>query len=194
MIFGYARVSTRSQKEDRQITMLNEFGVDKIYNDVISGTKKNRPEFNKMMNQLRPGDKVVVVRLSRIGRSVKHLIELQDFFTENKIEFVSMNESIDTTTAIGKLLFNMLSSLAQFERDLTSERTREGLKAAKEQGRLGGRPRGITNPKAADLAVKLYQSGDYTVREMLQMTSLSRSTFYKYLRARGVFETHQEAA
>ena len=192
MIIGYARISTRTQKEDRQIDSLEQYGCDKIYMDKISGTTKNRPEFKKMLEHLREGDKVVVMRLSRIGRSVKHLIELKELFEEKQIEFVSLNESIDTSTAVGKLVFNLLSSISQFEADLTSERTIEGLKAAKRKGRTGGRPKGITNEKAANLAVKLYKSEEYTVKEMLDMTQLSRSTFYKYLKLKGVLETHEK--
>lgn len=191
MIIGYARISTRRQKEDRQLISLEKYGCEKIFVDKVSGTTKNRPEFIKMKDQLREGDKVVVMRLARIGRSVKHLIELKEFFESKKVDFVSLNENIDTSTAVGKLIFHMLSSIAQFKADLTQERTKEGLRAAKLKGRLGGRPRGITNEKAANLAVKLYQSDDYTVKEMLDMTGLSRSTFYKYLRLKGVFETHE---
>lgn len=191
MTIGYARISTRLQKEDRQVDSLNQYGCDKIYIDKISGTTKNRPEFIKMLEHLRGGDKVVVMRLSRIGRSVKHLIELKELFEEKQIEFVSLNESIDTSTAVGKLVFNMLSSISQFEADLISERTIEGLRAARRKGRVGGRPRGITNEKAANLAVKLYKSEEYTVKEMLDMTNLSRSTFYKYLKLKGVLETHE---
>ena len=140
-IFGYARVSTEAQNLDRQLDALKNYGVDIIYNEKITGTKKNRPELSKLLDRITEGDTVVVESLSRLGRSTKDLIELTEIFQGKGVNLVSLKEAIDTNSPTGKLLFTLMSAIAQFERDVIADRTREGLKSARARGRTGGRPR-----------------------------------------------------
>lgn len=134
-VFGYARVSTEAQNLDRQLAALEKYGVDMIYNEKMSGTKKNRPELTKLLDRITEGDTVVVESLSRLGRSTKELIELTETFQSKGVNLVSLKESIDTNSPTGKLLFTLMSAIAQFERDVIADRTREGLKSAKARGR-----------------------------------------------------------
>ena len=177
--FGYARVSTEQQNLDRQLDMLTQYGVDYIFNEKMTGTKRDRPELNKLLDRLMAGDTVVVESLSRLGRSTKDLIELVELFEKKQVHLVSLKEQIDTSTPAGKLLFTLMSAIAQFERDVIAERTREGLNAARARGRIGGRPR--TNEQKVRQAVKLYQTGQYSVREIEELTGVKKSTLYRYL-------------
>lgn len=176
--FGYARVSTEQQNLDRQLDMLTQYGVDYIFNEKMTGTKRDRPELNKLLDRLMAGDTVVVESLSRLGRSTKDLIELVELFEKKQVHLVSLKEQIDTSTPAGKLLFTLMSAIAQFERDVIAERTREGLNAARARGRIGGRPR--TNQQKVRQAVKLYQTGQYSVREIEELTGVKKSTLYRY--------------
>lgn len=177
--FGYARVSTEQQNLDRQLDMLNRYGVDYIFNEKMTGTKRDRPELNKLLDRLMAGDTVVVESLSRLGRSTKDLIELVELFEKKQVHLVSLKEQIDTSTPAGKLLFTLMSAIAQFERDVIAERTREGLNAARARGRIGGRPR--ANQQKVRQAVKLYQTGQYSVREIEELTGVKKSTLYRRL-------------
>lgn len=177
--FGYARVSTEQQNLDRQLDMLTQYGVDYIFNEKMTGTKRDRPELNKLLDRLMAGDTVVVESLSRLGRSTKDLIELVELFEKKQVPLVSLKEQIDTSTPAGKLLFTLMSAIAQFERDVIAERTREGLNAARARGRVGGRPR--TNEQKVRQAVKLYQTGQYSVREIEELTGVKKSTLYRRL-------------
>lgn len=177
--FGYARVSTEQQNLDRQLDMLTQYGVDYIFNEKMTGTKRDRPELNKLLDRLMAGDTVVVESLSRLGRSTKDLIELVELFERKQVHLVSLKEQIDTSTSAGKLLFTLMSAIAQFERDVIAERTREGLNAARARGRVGGRPR--TNEQKIRQAVKLYQTGQYSVREIEELTGVKKSTLYRRL-------------
>lgn len=179
-IFGYARVSTETQNLDRQLDALKKFGVDFIYNEKMSGTKRDRPELNKMLERLSVGDTVVVESLSRLGRSTKDLIELTELFQQKGVNLVSLKEAIDTNTSTGKLLFTLMSAIAQFERDVISDRTKEGLKAARARGRLGGRPK--TDHNLIKKAVKLYNTNQYTVKEIEELTGIKKSTLYRYIK------------
>lgn len=178
--FGYARVSTEQQCLDRQLDMLEKYGVDKIYNEKMTGTKRNRPELEKLMERLTEGDTVVVESLSRLGRSTKDLIWLMETFNSKGVNLVSLKESIDTTSSTGKLLFTLMSALAQFERDVLADRTREGLAAAKARGRKGGRP--PANSESVKMAVKLYRTGEYTAKEIYELTGVRKTTLYKNLK------------
>lgn len=177
--FGYARVSTEQQNLDRQLDMLTQYGVDYIFNEKMTGTKRDRPELNKLLDRLMAGDTIVVESLSRLGRSTKDLIELVDLFEKKQVHLVSLKEQIDTSTPAGKLLFTLMSAIAQFERDVIAERTREGLNAARARGRIGGRPR--ANEQKVKQAVKLYQTGQYSVREIEELTGVKKSTLYRRL-------------
>ena len=176
-IFGYARVSRDTQNLDRQIDALKKYGVDKIYNEKMTGTKKDRPELNKLLDRMTGGDTVVIESLSRLGRSTKDLIELTELFKNKGVNLVSLKENIDTTTSTSKLLFTLMSAIAQFERDVIADRTREGLQAARARGRKGGRPRvSIDNIRRA---VKLYKTMQYTIKEIEELTGIKKSTLYR---------------
>ena len=171
MIYGYARVSTADQCLNRQIDALKNYKVDKIFCEKISGTKKNRPELDKLLYEINSGDTIVIESLSRLGRSVKNLAELMEFFNENNIRLISLKETIDTTSSTGRLLFTIISSLSQFERDVLAERTSEGLKAARARGRFGGRPKTATDKlnKATEKVNKILKEngelGEFKVSE-----------------------------
>ena len=179
-IFGYARVSTEAQNLDRQIDALKKYGVDMIYNEKMTGTKRDRPELSKMLDRMAEGDTVVVESLSRLGRSTKDLIELTELFERKGVHLVSLKESIDTSSSTGKLLFTLMSAIAQFERDVIADRTKEGLRSARARGRTGGRPK--TNPDAVKKAAKLYRTGQYSVKEIEELTGVKKSTLYRNLR------------
>ena len=181
-VFGYARVSTEQQNLDRQLDMLQKYGVDFIYNEKMTGTKRNRPELEKLHERLTEGDTVVVESLSRLGRSTKDLIWLMETFNSKGVNLVSLKESIDTTTSTGKLLFTLMSAIAQFERDVIADRTREGLNSARARGRKGGRPR--TDSEKLRKAIKLYNTQQYTLAEIEDMTGVKRSTLYRGIRSK----------
>lgn len=178
-VFGYARVSTEAQNLDRQLDALEKYGVDMIYNEKMSGTKKNRPELTKLLDRITEGDTVVVESLSRLGRSTKDLIELIEIFQSKGVNLVSLKESIDTNSPTGKLLFTLMSAIAQFERDVIADRTREGLKSARVRGRTGGRPR--ADPEQVKKAVKLYKTEQYSIKEIEELTGIKKSTLYRKL-------------
>lgn len=178
-IFGYARVSTEQQNLDRQIDALKRYGVEIIYNEKMTGTKRDRPELNKLLERLAPGDTVVIESLSRLGRSTKDLLELMELFNSKGVNVVSLKERIDTTSSTGKLVFTIMSAIAQFERDIIADRTQEGLKAARARGRNGGRPK-IAMDKVKQ-AVKLYGTGQYSVKEIEGLTGVKKSTLYRNL-------------
>ena len=181
-VFGYARVSTEQQNLDRQLDMLQKYGVDFIYNEKMTGTKRNRPELEKLLERLTEGDTVVVESLSRLGRSTKDLIWLMETFNSKGVNLVSLKESIDTTTSTGKLLFTLMSAIAQFERDVIADRTREGLSSARARGRKGGRPR--TDSEKLRKAIKLYNTQQYSLAEIEDMTGVKRSTLYRGIRSK----------
>ena len=181
-IFGYARVSTEQQNLDRQLDMLQKYGVDFIYNEKMTGTKRNRPELEKLLERLTEGDTVVVESLSRLGRSTKDLIWLMETFNTKGVNLVLLKESIDTTTSTGKLLFTLMSAIAQFERDIIADRTREGLNSAQARGRKGGRPR--TDSEKLRKAIKLYNTQQYSLAEIEDMTGVKRSTLYRGIRSK----------
>ncbi len=188
MKVGYARVSTNNQNLELQIDALEKAGCEKIYRDIASGARTERPSLNEMVNNLRPGDVLVIWKLDRLGRSLNHLIGLVNDLIEKKIGLQSLNDPIDTTTAQGRLSFNLFASLAEFERDLIRERTQAGLSAARARGRNGGRPKGL--PKKAEAtacaAETLYKEGVLTVDEISKKLGIAKSTLYSYLRHRGV--------
>lgn len=180
MIFGYARVSTDAQSLDRQIDALTKYGVDELLTEKMTGTKKDRPELNRLKDKARTGDTIVVESLSRLGRSTKDLLELVENFDVKGIKFVSMKESVNTHTPTGKLLLTVLSAICQFERDLTVQRTKEGLESARARGRSGGRPE--ADSKAVEKAVKLYNAQTHSIKEICAITGISQATLYRKLK------------
>ena len=179
-IYGYARVSTRSQELNRQIDLLNEKNCNEILTEKMTGTKADRPQLNRLKDKIRPGDTVIVESFSRLGRSTKDLIDLVTYFEEHQVKLVSLKENFDTSTPHGRLMMTVFQAFSQFERDLIVERTKEGLKSARARGRKGGRPR--VNQKDVDRAVKLYKSQVYSVKEITEMTGISKATLYRYLK------------
>ncbi|WP_044320176.1 recombinase family protein [Pseudomonas amygdali] len=188
MKIGYARVSTRDQNLDLQLDALKRAGCERIYQDVASGSKTARPALDELLDQVRAGDVLVIWKLDRMGRSLKHLVELVGNLIERKVGLLSLNDPIDTTSAQGRLVFNLFASLAEFERELIRERTQAGLSAARARGRMGGRPKGLT-PRAqatAMVAETLYRERKLSVAAIAQKLHVSKSTLYSYLRHRGV--------
>lgn len=178
MLVGYARVSTEDQDMIRQTFELRGVGCEKIYQETMTGTKKDRQELNAMLDFIREGDVVVVCELTRISRSTKDLFDLVEKIEAKGAKIKSLKESwLDTTTAHGKLLFTMFAGLAQFERDLISERTKSALAAKKAAGVKLGRPR--VNDEALEKAVRLYATKEFEIKEIENLTRISKSTLYR---------------
>jgi DNA invertase Pin-like site-specific DNA recombinase len=187
MIFGYARVSTPDQVLHLQTDALKAAGCTKIVQEKISSAKE-RPALRQLLTELREGDTLIVWKLDRLGRSLKDLVTLVGGFQEKGVHFVSLQDHLDTTTAQGRLMFNLFASLAEFERDIIRERTKAGLTAARARGRQGGRPKGLS-PSAlatAQAAKTLYLGGGKTTAEIAQVLGVGRATIYRYLAALGV--------
>ena len=180
MLFGYGRVSTDDQNLDLQIDALDKFGCEMIFTEKITTRKEDRPQLDEMLNKLRQGDKVVIYKLDRISRSTKHLIELSETFEKMGVDFISIQDKIDTSTSMGRFFFRTMASIAELERDIISERTKAGLESARARGRNGGRP--PKNKTKINLALKMYNSKDHTLKEITEATGISKGTLYNYLR------------
>lgn len=183
-LIGYARVSTEEQELDLQISALLQAGCAKkdIFTDKISGSKSERPGLKRCLEYLREGDCLVVWRLDRLGRSMIHLVTLVEDLHKRKISFKSLNDgAIDTTTASGELIFNIFSSLAQFERRLIQERTKAGLEAARERGKVGGRKPTKANDPKVKMAKQMHQDPSITIKEICDSLKISKATFYRYI-------------
>ena len=186
MLIGYARVSTQDQTLDLQTDALKRAGCEKIFTDMTSGTKSERPGLQEAMNHLRAGDTLVVWRLDRLGRTLKHLIATIADLSDKGIGFRSLQENMDTTTSGGRLIFHIFGSLAEFEREVIKERTIAGLQAARARGRLGGRPKlQSLDPKKVALARKLYEDGNMPVQEICDTLHIGKATLYRYVAERG---------
>ena len=182
MLIGYARVSTQDQTLDLQTDALKRAGCEKIFTDMTSGTKSERPGLQEAMNHLRAGDTLVVWRLDRLGRTLKHLIATIADLSDKGIGFKSLQESMDTTTSGGRLIFHIFGSLAEFEREVIKERTIAGLQAARARGRLGGRPKlQSRDPKKIALARQLYEDGHMPVQEICDTLHIGKATLYRYV-------------
>ena len=180
MLIGYARVSTQDQTLNLQKDALEKIGCNKIFTDTASGAKTERRGLNEALDYVREGDTLVVWRLDRLGRSLKHLIETISQLNTRKIGFKSLTENIDTTASGGKLIFHIFGALAEFERNLIRERTNAGLQAARARGRKGGRPKSLIGKKAA-IAQELYENKTNTIDEICQTLRISRATLYRYI-------------
>lgn len=190
MLIGYARVSTEDQNLYLQEEALKKAGCEKIFCDKISGVKSCRPGLQEVFDYLRDGEDILVVwRLDRLGRSLKNLIEMISLLENRKIGFHSLQESINTTTSGGKLIFHIFGALAEFERNLIRERTQAGLNAARARGIKGGRPKSLDNEKTQRL-YQLYDENDanggkkYPIKAICEMLNISKSTLYSYLSQR----------
>ena len=180
MKFGYARVSSLEQSLDLQLDALKDTKCDEIITDEISGATSDRPGLNLLLGKLRPGDELVVWRLDRLGRTLRHLVELIYNFQKEDIIFRSLTENIETATNNGRLVFNIFASLAEFERNLIRERTLAGLTAARARGHTGGRKAKDQSKIAA--AIQLYHKRELTVEQICKAIGISRGTLYKYLK------------
>lgn len=183
MRIAYARVSTDAQDLTRQLDNLAAAGYDRIYQEKMTGTQTHRPEYDKMLDALRPGDVLVVDSFSRLSRSTKDLLEVVDRLNAMGVQLVSLKEQLDTTTATGKMMMTMLAALSQFERDLISERTKDALNAKRKRGIVGGRPKaGTPQTKAAALA--MYDANTLTNREIANQCNVSVATLNRWIAER----------
>ena len=184
-LVGYARVSTRDQDLSSQIDALKKVGckVRNIFTDKITGVRSKRPGLDNCLQCLESGDTLVVWRIDRLGRSMSHLISLVDELRDKGVSFKSISDgAIDTTTASGELVFNIFSSLSQFERRLIQERTKVGLDAARARGRSGGRrPIDSRDPKILT-AKQMHKNNDMSINDICKSLKISRATFYRYLK------------
>lgn len=181
MLIGYARVSTQDQNLDLQKDALIKGGCQKIYEDIASGAKSSRTGLDEALTYLREGDTLVVWKLDRLGRSLKHLIEVVTSLHEKGIGFKSLQENIDTTTPGGKLVFHVFGALAEFEREIIRERTKAGLTAARARGRKGGRPKVMDDKKVA-IATSLLKDSKYSIDDVCKTLNVSRPTLYRHLK------------
>lgn len=179
-LYGYARVSTSMQDPSLQTDALEAAGCARIFTDRASGKSDRRPQLDKLLEVVLSGDVIVVWRLDRLGRSLRHLIGALNDLAERGVGFRSLTEGFDTTTAGGRLLFNIMGSLAEFERDLIVERTQAGLAAARARGRVGGR-RSVMTPEKVKLAREMYDAHEYSVETIARTIGVSRMTVYRHL-------------
>ena len=179
MKIGYARISTVEQNLNLQMDALAAAGCEKIFEDTASGAKDERKGLIDAIEYARRGDTIVVWKLDRLGRSLKHLIETVNRLHEKGIGFSSVQENIDTTTPGGKLIFHVFGALAEFERELIRERTQAGLKAARARGRRGGRPNKLT-PTQIEMAKTLMKDPKVTIDSICQTLKISKPTLYRY--------------
>lgn len=182
MLIGYARVSTQDQHLDLQLDALKAAGCDKVFTDKLSGSKTDRPGLAEALSYCRQGDCLVVWKLDRLGRSLPHLVETVADLKEKGIDFRSCKENIDTSTATGKLIFHIFAALAEFERDCIRDRTQAGLTAARERGRVGGRPKTLTEDKislAKSILAGAVDGMAGTVSDVAKTLGVSRATVYR---------------
>ncbi|CDS47934.1 Mobile element protein [Polaromonas sp. CG9_12] len=181
MLIGYARVSTLDQNLDLQIDALTKAGCQRLFDDKMSGSRAERPGLAKALEMLREGDTLVVWKLDRLGRSVKHLVDMVGQLHQQGVHFKSLTDAIDTGTPSGRFFFHVMASLAEMERELTGERTRAGLEVARQLGRKGGRKRKMTDSKI-ESARKLLVSG-VPPRDVAKNLGVSVPTLYRWIPA-----------
>jgi DNA invertase Pin-like site-specific DNA recombinase len=192
-LIGYARVSSRDQNLDSQLDMLKAAGCKKIFQEKASGVSDTRVKWDELIEYVRPGDTVVVVELSRMTRSLMHLLQLAKDFEEKGLNLRSLRENIDTSTATGRAFLSIMGAINQMERELKSERAAAGRASAKARGRTGGRPR--TDETKLKQAFILYDGSDYTSEEVCKLTGIGRRTFFRYIAEtrQAEYEAHLEA-
>lgn len=180
-LIGYARVSTRDQHPESQIDVLNAAGCDRVFVDKASGTLARRPELDKVLEYLRSGDSLVITKLDRLGRSVRNLIDLALDLDRRGVSLKVLHQGIDTSTPGGRLFFHIVASIAEFERDLISERTKDGLDAARARGRKGGRRPVLSEEQAAHLREQWNNGQGKTPTELARLFGIGRTTVYRVL-------------
>jgi DNA invertase Pin-like site-specific DNA recombinase len=181
MLIGYARVSTYDQTLNLQQDALQKAECSKIFTDTASGAKAERKGLEEALSYIRAGDTLVVWRLDRLGRSLKHLIETIQQLDSKKIGFKSLTENIDTTTSGGKLIFHIFGALAEFEREIIRERTQAGLLAARARGKKGGRPK-VLRDRGVSIAQALYNEPQNSIAEICRTLKISRATLYRSIK------------
>lgn len=184
MIFGYARVSTNEQKLDLQVDALEDYGCERIYTEHISGAATERPELEECFQLMRKGDTFVVWKLDRFGRSLPDLIQKMQQLDDMGVDFVSLTQGIDTSTAQGRLMFQIFGALAEFNRSLIQERTKAGLEAAKRQGTKIGRPSGLTENDMPALQA-LVRDDNVSTKEICERFDIGKTTLYRYVSPEG---------
>ena len=177
MIIGYARVSKDDQNLNRQIDQLMAYGAEKIIQEKFTGTRQRRPGITQLLQTIRAHDGVGVESISRLGRNTLDILNLIQLLHQKQIKFVSLKEQMDTETPTGRAMLQMMSVIAELERNLLADRVKEGIAASRRRGVTVGRPR-IAQEKL-DIAIRMYQSGDYSVKEILATTQISSGTFYR---------------
>lgn len=182
MLIGYARVSTADQDLTLQTDALTRAGCEKLFTDKVSGAKIDRPGLAEALHFARAGDTLVIWKLDRLGRSIQGLIELAASLSSRKVDFRSLTDGFDTSTASGRLLFHILASVAQMERELIKERTIAGLAAARAKGSNAGGRKSVMTPDMLDTARKLLAAGDKPVK-VARLLQIGRSTFYRHFPA-----------
>ena len=192
MRIGYARVSTRDQHPEAQADALRAAGCERVFTDKASGKLARRPQLDEALRGLRAGDHLVVTKLDRLGRSLEHLIELSNQLRAEQVDLVVLDQGIDTSTAVGRMFFQILGSIAEFEHALMSERTHDGLDAARARGRTGGqRPK--LGDRQARLAREMYEAGELTVAQIAAEFGVTRPTIYRHLDRLDDLDTTQAA-
>ncbi len=179
MKIGYARVSTTDQNLNLQTDALERAGCEKIFTDMASGSIDTRRGLIDAIEFCRSGDSLMVWKLDRLGRSLRHLIDMVNKLQSKGVEFVSLQESVDTTTSGGKLVFHVFGALAEFEREMIRERTRAGLRAARARGKSPGRPKKLSNQQI-NIAKKLMGDRETNIMEIIKTMNVSKSTLYRY--------------
>ena len=184
MKIGYARVSTLDQNLDLQIDALKNAGCEKIFEEKISAASKNRPELDRMIDQFRKGDELYVWKLDRLGRSLKHIIDLVLELNDKGVIVKGITDGVDTSTINGRLLLNIMASFAEYEREVIKERTNAGLRSAREKGKIGGRPKGYTKETVEKLLVirSSYKDEEQTPEQIYNSLNISRATYYRYVK------------
>ena len=177
---GYARVSTHDQNPDAQSDRLIEAGAIRVFTDIVSGKRFDRPALAELIDHARPGDRLCIIRLDRLGRSLRELLETVDGLKARGIHLISLEERLDTSSAAGELVFHVFGSIAHFERRLISERTRDGIAAAGKRGRTPGRP--PLDPETVSAAQKLFAAGLSPARAAKQL-GIGRATAYRIAKA-----------
>ena len=180
MLIGYTRVSTQDQNPELQLDALKQAGCERIFEEKASGAKRDRPELAEALKYMRRGDTLVVWKLDRLARSLKQLIETVEHLEKQEIGFRSLTENIDTTTPGGKLIFHIFGALAEFERSIIRERTIAGLASAKARGRVGGRPKALSEEDITK-AKALLRDPQITAQQVADTLGISLSTLYSYL-------------
>ena len=179
-LVGYARVSKDDQNPALQIDALKAAGCSRIFEETASGAQRSRPQLAAALDYMRPGDTLVVWKLDRLARSLRQLIDTMEMLRNCDIDFRSLTEAMDTTTAGGEFVYHVIGAVAQFERELMRERTNEGLRAARARGRLGGRPVSLDDEDLV-AAKAMLRNPDITVEEVARRLNVAPSTLYRHL-------------